>query len=277
MAQSGASRLFYSLWNFYGTFASRRQWLVLRFPPHAVSPEQSIWPAQAHSCVGIDRNSEMDLFSPRYVWERECVNTLPEGTTLGRVNTGLLHTQCGPTMRGALCTEFVLAKQSSNNSWFMVGQWQQSSHENYFSELSQGHTQELKHRHRKERRATEWERAGVWLVGLREGWRGYDGHWWRKGGGAIRLCRRTHALIVAFEQTFKITFFFVAYNPRVTPGNYGSSSNNKKIERKVKSYSLCRNDLQQGDLWLHLMHLNHPVRTDWGIHCMLFFCVDAFY
>lgn len=50
------------------------------------------------------------------VCERECVNTLPEGTTLGRVSTGLLHTQCGPTMRGALCAEFVLAKQSSNNS-----------------------------------------------------------------------------------------------------------------------------------------------------------------
>lgn len=89
------------------------------------------------------------------------------------------------------------------------------------------------------------------------------------GGGAIRLCRHTHALVVAFEKTFKITFFFVAYNPRVTPRNYGSSSK-KKIERKVKSYSLCRNDLQQGDLSLHLMHLNHPVRTDWGIHCMLF-------
>lgn len=157
------------------------------------------------------------------VWERECVNTLPEGATLGRVNTGLLHTQCWPTMRGKLCAEFVLAKQSSYNSWFMVGQWQQSSHENYFSELSQGHTQELKHRHRKERRA-EWERAGVWLVGLREGWRGYDGHWWRKGGGALRLCRHTHTLVVASEQTFKVTFLFVAYNPRVTPRNYGRSS-----------------------------------------------------
>lgn len=75
MAQSGASRLFYSLWNFYGTFASQRQWLVLRFPPQAVSPEQSVWPAQAHSCVRIDRNSEMDLFSPRYVCGRESALT----------------------------------------------------------------------------------------------------------------------------------------------------------------------------------------------------------
>lgn len=49
--------------------------------------------------------------------------------------------------------------------------------------------------------------------------RGVKGVRWslvKGGGGAIRLCRHTHALVVAFEKTFKITFFFVAYNPRVT-------------------------------------------------------------
>lgn len=40
--------------------------------------------------------------------------------------------------------------------------------------------------------------------------RGVKGVRWslvKGGGGAIRLCRHTHALVVAFEKTFKITFF----------------------------------------------------------------------
>lgn len=59
----------------------------------------------------------------------------------------------------------------------MAGQWQQSSHENYFSESSQGHTQELNNQKKGDERSEYalvsnilgWEPRGPLLLEKQEG------------------------------------------------------------------------------------------------------------
>ncbi len=68
----------------------------------------------------------------------------------------------------------------------MAGQWQESSHENYFPESSQGHTQELN----KDQKKGD-ERSECALVSDVSGW-GQGGHRCRKNRRAVHSAGEPH-------------------------------------------------------------------------------------